>query len=391
MISRDGPVTGRRAARLAVPATMAWGWNIHACTHAAGAWTQVGALMGFFTQQEEGALAIRRMSLHVVGAKTFEAMAERKLEHTEFFKTKIVEHAADAVFTFKTNSTTKIELEAIADGSTTFERGAQSLARAFNTLHKGGSADGVLCMFELDVGSADTVIYSLIKYDYKLALEQDGAKPEAALRRIVTALIDDKRAVQKTALIRVVNGIADNTVSARDRKRQAPDLADYFEAFLGVARAISDHELSETATVLLRRTLQACKDLVPDRDVGKAFRMAKGILGKRLKVDEDAIVEAVLASAGDPTDDKIVQRLERETRRRVRESKLHHIEFKPDRAVLRQPATRKLRTVEGVTVIFPDIENSPNVVIEPLAGGATRIVIETKEITENGLVAERPR
>nr|WP_242070516.1 nucleoid-associated protein [Pseudomonas mohnii] len=326
-----------------------------------------------------------------MGAKTFETMSERKLEHTDFFKTKILEHAADAVFSFKTNSTTKIELESITDGSATFERGAQSLARAFNTLHKGGSADGVLCMFELDVGIADTAVFSLIKYDYKLALEQDGTKPEAALRRIVTALIDDKRAVQKTALIRVVNGIADTNVSARDRKRQAPDLADYFEAFLGVTRAISDHELSQTATTLLRRTLQACKDLVPDGDVSKAFRTAKGILGKRLKVDEDAMVEAVLSSVGDPTDDKIVQRLERETRRRVRESKLHHIEFKPDRAVLRQPATRKLRTVEGVTVIFPGIENSPNVVIEPIAGGAKRIVIETKEITENSLVPDRPR
>ena len=346
--------------------------------------------MGFFTQQEEDALTIRRMSLHVVGAKTFEAMPERKPEHTDFFKTKIVESAADAVFSFRTNSTTKIELESIVDGTTTFERGAQSLSRGFNTLHVGGSADGVLCMFELDVGTPDTVIFSLIKYDYKMALEQDGAKPEAALRRIVTALIDDKKAVQKTALVRVVNGVTQTSVSARDRKKQAPDLADYFEAFLGVTRTVSDEELSQTASTLLRRALHACRDLLPDEDVAKAFRTAKGILGKRLKVDEDAIVEAVLSSAGDPTEEKVVQRFERETRRRVRESKLHHVEFKPDRAVLRQPAIRKLRTVEGVTIIFPDIESDPNVTIEPVAGGGQRIIVETKKITENSLVADRP-
>ncbi|MFL9812914.1 nucleoid-associated protein [Stutzerimonas sp. VN223-3] len=345
--------------------------------------------MSFFTQAEEDSLAIRRMILHVVGAKTFEAMRERKPEHTDFFQTKILEHAADSVFSFKTNSTTRLALESIAQGSTTFQRGAQSLSRAFNTLHRGGSADGVLCIFELDVGVADTVVYSFIKYDYKVALVQNGAKPGDALRRIVTALIEDKKAVQKTALIRVVNGVAETSVSARDRKKQAPDLADYFEEFLGVTRTISEQELSHMASKLLRRTLQTCKDLLPDKDVAKAFRHAKGILGKRLKVDEDAIIEAVLSSAGDPTDDKTVQRLERETRKRVRESKLHHLEFKPDRSVLRQPAIRKLRTIEGVTVTFPDIQTNPNVVINNIDGGGKRIVIETKEITENGLVAER--
>ncbi|MFK1548917.1 nucleoid-associated protein [Pseudomonas aeruginosa] len=346
--------------------------------------------MGFFTEKEEASVAIRRMSLHVVGSKTFDAMPERKPEHTEFFKTKILESAADAVFTFKTNSTTRIELEAIAGGSVTFERGAQSIARSFNTQHVVGSADGVLCMFELSVDEPNTVIYSLIKYDYKMALEQDGAKPEAALRRIVTALIDDKKAIQKTALVRVVDGVAEASVSARDRKRQAPDLADYFEAFLGVTRTISDEELSQTASTLLRRALKACKELLPDHDVPKAFRTAKGILGRRRKVDEDAIVEAVISAAGDPSDDKTVHRLERETRRRVRESKLHQLEFKPDRSVLRQPAIRKLRTVEGVTIIFPDIENNPNVDIRDVGGGAQRIVIETKKIMENSLVAQRP-
>jgi hypothetical protein len=351
--------------------------------------SEKGESMSFFTEKEEASVKIRRMSLHVVGGKTFDAMPERQPEHIEFFRTKILESATDAVFTFKTTSTTKVELEAIADGVETFERGAQSLARSFNTKHVGGSADGVLCMFELEVDTPGTIIYSFIKYDYKTALEQDGAKPEAALRRIVTALIDDKKAIQKTALVRVVDGVAEASVSARDRKRQAPDLADYFEAFLGVTRTISNEELSQTASTLLRRTLKACKDLLPDQDVPKAFRTAKGILGRRRKVDEDAIVEAVLAAAGDPSDDKIIHRLERETRRRVRESKLHHLEFKPDRTVLRQPAIRKLRTVEGVTIIFPDIENNPNVNILDEGGGAQRIVIETKKIMENSLVAQR--
>ncbi|MBC9250982.1 hypothetical protein A9179_11895 [Pseudomonas alcaligenes] len=346
--------------------------------------------MGFFTDQEQDSVKIKRWILHVVGGKAFDAMPERKPEHSEFFLTKILETAADPIFSFKTTSTTRKEIEAIATGVETFERGAQSLARNFNGQHVGGSADGVLCMFELSVSDSQTKIYSLIKYDYRMALEQDGDKPEAALRRIVTALIDDNKAVQKTALVRVVGGVAEPEVSAKDRKKLAPDLADYFAKFLGVDRAISNEELSRKAREILRRALKACKADLPGEDVPKAFKAAQATLGRRMKVNEDAIVEAVLFAAGDPQDDKIRKHLERETRRRVKDSKLHELEFKPDRTVLRQPSLRKLVTVEGVTITFLDIDNNPNVRVVDQPGGGKQIVIDTKQIKENSLVATPP-
>lgn len=346
--------------------------------------------MGFFTDQEQDSVKIKRWILHVVGGKTFDVMSERKPEHTEFFLTKIVETAADPIFSFKKISTTRDEIQAIATGAISFERGGQSLARSFNSQHVGGSADGVLCMFELSVDDPQTKIYSLIKYDYRMALEQDGGKPEAALRRIVTALIDDNKAVQKTALIRVVGGVAELEVSAKDRKKQAPDLADYFANFLGVDRAISNEELSKKARDILKRALKACKADLPGEDVPKAFKAAQAALGRRMKVDEDAIVEAVLYAAGDPKDEKVRKHLERETRRRVKDSKLHELEFKPDRSVLRQPSMRKLVTVEGVTITFLDIDNNPNVRVVDQPGGGKQIVIDTKQIKENSLVATPP-
>lgn len=346
--------------------------------------------MGFFTDQEQDSLKIKRWILHVVNEKNFDAMPERKPEHTDFFLTKIIETAADPIFSFSKTSSTRDGLESIADGTTTFKRGGQSLARSFNTKHKGGSADGVLCMFELTVDDPDTKIYSFIKYDYRVALEQDGAKPQAALRRIVTALIDDNRAVQKTALIRVVKGVAQQEVSAKDRKKQAPDLADYFAEFLGVSRAVSNAELSKKARDILSRALKACKTDLPGEDVPKAFKTAQATLGSRSEVNEKAIIDAVIFAAGDPDDEKVRKHLEREVSRRVRESKLHEVEFKPDRSVLRQPGMRKLVTVEGITITFMDVDNNPNVKIADRPGGGKQIVIETKQIKENNLVANPP-
>lgn len=346
--------------------------------------------MSFFTDEEQGSLTIKRMILHVVGTKAFQAMPERALEEQSFFVGKILDTAAAPVFMFKIFSTTRREIEAIANGDTSFERGAQSLALSFNTQHVISSADGVLCMFELTVKDPDVKIYSLIKYDYKLALEQDDVAPANALRRIVNALVDDKKAIQKTALIRVVSGVANQEVSATDRTKQGPDIADYFADFLSVARTVSDTELSEITRKLIRAALQACKKDLPDEDVSKAVKKAQASLGSRSKIDEDAIVEAVLIAAGHPEDEKVANRLERETRKRVRTSKVHELSFKPDRRILKQPYMRKIMTVEGVTILFPDKVENPNVKVIALKGDKRQIIVETDMVTEDSVVAPKP-
>lgn len=346
--------------------------------------------MSFFTDEESESLKIRRMILHVVGPKDFQAMPERSLEEEAFFISKIEDMAATPVFMFKSVSTTRQEIESIASGDVSFEHGAQSLAASFNRKHVGGSADGVLCMFELEVADPDVKIYSLIKYDYKLALEQNESSPGQAFRRIVTALVDDKKAIQKTALVRVVDGVADHNISATDRTKQGADLADYFADFLSVTRAVSDTELSEIARKLIKGALQACKADLPDQDVPRAVKRAQASLGARRKIDEEAIVEAVMAAAGHPEDEKVANRLERETRRRVKGSKIHEISFKPDRRIFRQPYMRKIMTVEGVTILFPDKIENPNVLVVDLDGDRKQIIVDTDKVMEDSVVTPKP-
>ena len=90
-----------------------------------------------FTDEEQASLTIKRMILHVVGNKDFLAMPERALEEESFFKEKILDTAAAPVFMFKNHSSTKQQLETIANGEATFERGAQALALNFNNKHVG--------------------------------------------------------------------------------------------------------------------------------------------------------------------------------------------------------------------------------------------------------------
>lgn len=346
--------------------------------------------MSFFSDEEVDSLKIKRMILHVVGTKNFEAMPERALEEETFFIGKIVDMAAAPVFMFKAVSSTRKEIEAIANGDTSFVKGAQGLAGSFHRQHVVGSADGVLLMFELAVSDPDVKIYSLIKYDYKLALEQNDVEPGKKLRRIVNALVDEKKAIQKTALVRVVSGVAEQTISATDRTKHGVDLADYFADFLAVTRAVSDTELSQVTRKVLKAALQCCIDQLPGRDVAKAVQKAQANLGTRRRVDEDAIVEAVMLAAGHPKDEKVANRLERETRSRVRKSTLHELSFEPDRQVLRQPYMRKIVTAEGVTLIFPDRVENPNVKIVDLEGSKKQFIISTDMVKEDNVVTPKP-
>ncbi|MEN5107339.1 hypothetical protein ABE521_00555 [Pseudomonas sp. TWI672] len=248
--------------------------------------------MSFFSDEEIDSLKITRMILHVVGTKDFAAMPERALEEEPFFIGKIVDMATAPVFMFKAVSVTRNEVEAIASADTSFVAGAQALAASFNRAHVGGSADGVLLMFELSVADPDVKIYSLIKYDYKLALEQNDGAPGKKLRRIVNALVDEKKAIQKTALIRVINGVADQNISATDRTKQGVDLADYFADFLAVSRAVSDTELSEITRKVLKAALQTCIEHLPGQDKAKH---SAGVLPRCvLTVDAGAVQEKVL-------------------------------------------------------------------------------------------------
>lgn len=346
--------------------------------------------MGFFTDEEIDSLRIKNMILHVVGGQSFTANPARKVQHEQFFIGKIIDTAVDPVFSFEARSSTKRKLEEIANGTHTFERGAQALASSFNSKHVSSSSDGALFIFEMSVKDRNVRIYSLIKYDYREALQQDPKQPDGVLLRIINAFIDDNRAVQKAALIRVVAGIAEDEVSARDRvKRAAPELSDYFQAFLGVSREVDDTELSQKALDVVQATLQKFKADLPKQDVSTALATARGILGKAPKVNNQAIIDAIIEGAGNPTDAILTKKITEETQKRIRRAKLENLTFKPVRNVLRQAPTRRLKTTEGVIVIFPDDAAGSTVQIVDNGAAGQRIIIDTKQITEDDLVARR--
>lgn len=349
--------------------------------------------MGFLTDDEREQLRIESMILHVVGDEEFDPQPTRAVEYATFFIGRILDTDTAAVFQFKKVSGSRDQLQNMASGVATFEAGAQILSREFSRQHGATARDGAFFIFDLRTDDPGVRIYSLIKYDYREAIEQsEGENGQQRLRRIIHALIDDKKAIQKGALIRIVNGQAEPMVAACDRTKPAPEIADYFATFLDVERTHSDEELNRRLVEALRRTFSDCKDLLPNNDVAKALQQAKGVLRDRQQIDEEAIVDAVLAAAGHPANDETRVLLRRRTTQKLRAHRLMGLAFPPDRKVLRKPPLRMIRTTEGVTVTYPDEDNAVTVrrARNPEGEGET-ITITTDRVVEDSVVSDRTR
>lgn len=346
--------------------------------------------MGFFTDGEKADLRITNMILHVVGGEEFTPESVRQVEHEEFFIARILDTDTDAIYSFRDTSATKAQLERIATGTESFERGTQSLSATFSRWHVNSSRDGALFIFELSSeDNNQTKLYSMIKYDYSEAIEQASPEDGGLLRRIVHAFVADKKAIQKSSLVRVVGGVAETLVSARDRMKKAPEIVDYFANFLDVVRSMSDHELNTKVVTLLRETLTSCKaDL--QETIPRAFSIAKAALAQRREINEDAIIDAVLLAAGNPVDEQVITRLQNATRRKIRSARIENLVFPSDQTILGRPPMRRIRTTEGVTVLYPD-DAGMTVTRETKANGGELITIDTQAITEDKLVSDNAR
>lgn len=347
--------------------------------------------VGFLTEEEAGSLVIQRMILHVVGKGGFVAQPEMAVEQAPFFLDRIKNAAIDGVHIFNKNSATKQLVEAIAAGPDTFENCGQRLARAFSQYHVGASTDGAFFVFQLGTHDPITQLFSLIKYDYRVVLELVNHTGTQHLREVVQAFVREPRAIQKSCMVRIRNGVADELVSAFDRMGRTPDLTDYFGRFLDVARERSDDELSKSLNEALRATLSAVQEYLPHRDVVAALDVGKESLRGRITVDETAIREAVFVAAGSPDDEVVRKVLDIAIDKQLGQRRLRGVEFRPNPEVLAKRPKRKIRTVEGVMVVFPGDEEGQSVRISSDDGGRV-ITIRTKaELVEDGTLAEGSR
>lgn len=349
--------------------------------------------MSFFNDSEFDSIAIKKMIVHVVGGKQDfapqPALPVDEDPHIAFFLARIVDAAVSPVHKFDDRSATSALLTEMAAGQKTFEEGGQELARRFKLDHVGSSSGGAFFVFELGTDNPYVFFYSLIKYDYREAVELYAKDGKNAFRQIVQAFVKEKRAIQKSCIVRVKDGVVEGEVSAFDRMGEAPDLTDYFQKFLEVRRDRDTKELSDRLSTVLRNTLSDCKKHLPGNDARLALNVAKESLSGRDTVDDDAIREAIFVAAGRPTED-IRTEIEKSLVRHLKSQKLSGVTFKPDPRTLKRAPRIKVRTAEDVLIEYPGEQEDRAVMRTKDEQGGWVITIKTSEaLVQDDLVGKR--
>lgn len=344
--------------------------------------------MGFLTEQQNASLQIDHMILHVVRDGPFDPALSRNVEHSDFFIERIRNTDVASVYSFEAESFVKAHVGQIARGELAFEAGAQALSREFSRLHHGGHKAGAFFIFQLSCDQPNVQLFSLIKYDYQEVIEQAEGDEGNLLRRILQAFVAEKKAIQKSAIIRVVDGVVEESISTLDRMKQAPAIGDYFASYLHVQRQRSDDELTLAVKEVVRQTLADSRDVLPNRNLPQAIQRAQALLRDRLQIDEDAIQEAILVAAGNPEDEEVRSQLQTRTRRKLRTAKLEGLAFPPSARILQRPPVRQVKTTEGVILIYPDDAAAGTVRRVEAADGGEVITITTQHVTEDRVVRD---
>lgn len=348
--------------------------------------------MSFFLDEELENLRVSRMIIHVVGRpdEPFLAQPEIVVQQEAFFRARVIAEASDGVHSFLIDSPVKAMLESMGSDTIDFQSGAQALARRFWEHHVRQSVSGAFFVLELKSDTADSVLYALIKYDYREAVELAQEQGTSILREVVQAFVKEKRAVQKFCLVRIRNGEAELQVSASDRMKEAPDLTDYFERYLGVSRSRSNEELSRKLNEALRGALEDVKQHLPRNDVGAAVARAKLTLQGRATVTNEDVIDSILEAANRPDDEQIRYLFEKSARHRLKRQNLQDVEFRPDRRILQVQPRRIIRTAEEVKLEFPAEELGNSVLREETPDGVV-FTIRPSRLIEDGTLPNRAR
>ncbi|MGE4337311.1 nucleoid-associated protein [Stenotrophomonas acidaminiphila] len=274
-----------------------------------------------------------------------------------------------------------------------FVQVSKELAAAFSSHHRGRQmAAGVIIVALASVTTSAGVLplVFILKLDHRpvltYRLTQSVGDVSAQIQHVLDALVEDKAAVQRSALVDVSDHFAWDVLAAERNEGAAPELRNFFRAFLSV-------EPREDASVLTRRAISTVthwakslteNDMPEGEGWGRYKERAVQYMLDHANFDTDEFVSTVVRDS----DESRRERVKNALREQLREKGVEGQEF-PTRAQSVAVAERRTKIVTdvGVQIIFEGDRETHRVEVldDPEHGpGAKKIVIRARRLTESG-------
>jgi hypothetical protein len=334
--------------------------------------------MSILSEQEQRQLKIERFIFHVVGVKTEDPPTYLKeidlptSELQDFFLNLVKATLKGSTYKFTEESETRRRLRAILVNRKEFESKSRELARDFHSRHSGVTIPGLFILVLLRVGTAR--FFAVLKYDRQEVVEfQVEPSNEVVLRMLENIIVEYPDALQKSALIRMTGD--EPQIVLIDRKSMAKP-AEYFLRFLGVTRSQSEEDMTANLMTIAKKIAIEHRDKLPDDIVIHMLRRCYDYITTQESFNEEQFLTSI---CGPVAGDSPI----RETYSVLLEDK----ELKDQTFILRkdavkEPKKKRLRTAEGVRIIYDDDEDSASArsIKFNSENGSTIITITTSEI-----------
>ncbi|EPM51232.1 nucleoid-associated protein [Pseudomonas syringae] len=325
---------------------------------------------------------VERVIFHIIGpdlkAPTILTEVEDPSVHSEFFISRLIETSQGTSYNFNPASGVHTQIQQALDSPHAFVDCSQILAERFQKLYESDKRliPGVLML--LQIKSDDERYAAIIKYDdikvisYKTHQTEDG-KTKPILNLILNTFVQDKKALQKSALIKISG--ATGKLICIDRSEKNGDITEKFKAFLDVSREFTHETLTDRLLTAILNTAKSNKDIVSPAIISSLKTTAKEAISS-IKVFNPEHPENLLAAMFGElhSDEKILSSFTKE----LKKQKIGTSIIKIPENHYPKPTKKIKETYEGVKVIytqehidsgdikFDDSENTKKIIVSTL-------------------------
>jgi len=257
-----------------------------------------------------------------------------------------------------------------------FVEASVDLTTNFANHHRKSMASGVFVVATVTIQYAEKAPLTLVflaKFDHRsvyqiiVQAKLDGTGQHAAMTKVANTLVEDKNAIQKSALVDISDKFAWGVLADERKLRPNGEVTDYFKNFLAV-------QLREVASVLTRRAVSKVREWargIPEADMLETE--LRGNYGYRAVAymnataqgffDLDTFIGAIVHDADDPreADDAELARANAGRKRTLEDSLrmwlidagLENQKFQPKpKSLAKADRKQQWKTAEGVSLEF---------------------------------------
>lgn len=347
------------------------------------------------TDAQKATLEIEQFIFHIIQAKEGdEGKAELEVVHLDevpltpsqkkFFIERLKDSAQGTQFVYQPEAVTlKNKCELLVSTPDQFVTLSKQIATDFSGHHAGQMSPGVfvvaLVKFLAAANEYKRLVF-LVKMDqsvsYPYSWKEINGKRVAEVGEIGNALNENKKAIQKTALVDVSGHFAWDAL-AYDRVNSR--VGDFFRKFLGVVERQQDSSLTRTAHSVVKRWASTLppEDLAEGEDANSITGRAVNYLTDRDTFDTDEYLRTIIRDADEERKARLMQSL----KDALAEKGVAGQQFTPKPGSLKKgERQQRYQTEEGVTIIFEGTPEAAGITRSSDSNGQEIITIRTSKL-----------